>query len=332
MNAPEAHKKTPLEVIHEFIKGVDDGTIRRDLAEDCILSYYSRNVRGAKAITGFLRAQLTTRYKHDNFEEAERVAKGDELLLQARFGRSFDAARRRIYEEKERDSATTLHLHAESDDEGANEEFSTSLITPPRPSSYNLKSLKYVESCGLLNRRDEHVYGGLDLGETCAVHLTLGYRRTQLPGGQVSGFEICLAVYDRGLTNLNRSTLAPPQFGISLPRRSRCNETTDDEADAEEDSQPPTSRRGVRRTLFTEENTQEEGDRDPEPIPEVEQEQPAPQDAEESAREAVNIVVDLPTPLEMTSYSSYTPRKRLQTTNGNEVPPKRTPGRQRMRF
>nr|AAL29208.1 RUX [Drosophila teissieri] len=334
MNAPEEHNKTPLEVIHEFVKGVGDGTVRRDLAEDCILSYYSRNVRGAKAITGFLRTQLTTRYKHERFEEAARVAKGDELLLQARFGRSFDAARRRIYEEKERVGATTLHLHAESDDEGMHEEFSTSLITPPRPSSYNLNALKYVESCGLLNRRDEHVYGGLDLGESCAVHLTLGYRRTQLPGGQVSGFEICLAVYDRGLTTLNRSTLTAPPFGISFPRRAnaRCNPSTDDEADAEEDSPPPTSRRGVRRTLFTEENTQEEEDRDPDPIPEVEQEQPAPQQAEEAAREAVNIPVDLPTPPETTNCSSYTPRKRLQTTHGNEVPPKRTPGRQRMRF
>ncbi|EDV45972.1 cell cycle negative regulator roughex [Drosophila erecta] len=339
MNAPEEHKETPLEVIHEFIKGVDDGTLRRDLAEDCILSYYSRNVRGAKAITGFLRTQVTRRYRHENFEEAARLAKGDEILLQARFGRSFDAERRRIYEEKALEGATTMHLHAESDDEEVNEEFSTSLITPPRPSSYNLNSLKYVEACGLLNRRDEYVYGGLDMGESCAVHLTLGYRSTRLPSGQVSGFEICLVVYDRGLTSLKRSTLNEPKSAICYPRRpnARYNPSTDDEGDAEEDLPPATSRRGVRRTLFTEENTQEgeddDGDPDPDPtpIPEVEQEQPAPQQAE-AAREAVNTPVDLPTPSETANCSSYTPRKRLQTTNGNEVPPKRTPGPQRMRF
>nr|AAL29211.1 RUX [Drosophila orena] len=343
MNPPEEHKGTPLGVIHEFIKGVDDGTICRDLGEDCILSYYSRNVRGAKAITGFLRTQVTRSYRHANFEKASLLAKADEILLQARFGKAFDDERRRIYSKTRFDRTTNMHLHAESDDEEVNKEFSTTLITPPRPSSYNLNTLVYVEACGLLNRRDDYEYGGLDLGESCAVHLTLGYRSTWLNGGQVSGFEICLAIYDRCLNSLNRSTLVPPP-AVDCGRRAnaRYNPTTDDEGDSEEDFPPATFRRGVRRTLFTEENTQEgedgdgdgdgDSDGDPDPIPEVEQEQPAPQQAEETAREAVNTAVDLPTPSETTNSSSYTPRKRMQTINGNEVPPKRTPGPQRMRF
>jgi len=73
---------TPLEVVHEFIRGVDDGTIRRDLAEDCILNFYSRNVRGAKDITGFMRTQVTRRYKHEAFDEAASPSIGDEVLLQ----------------------------------------------------------------------------------------------------------------------------------------------------------------------------------------------------------------------------------------------------------
>lgn len=66
---------------------------------------------------------MTMRYKHEGFEEAAQIEWGDELLLKARFGRSFDSERRRIYEEKER-TGTTLHVRPESDDEEVNEKFS----------------------------------------------------------------------------------------------------------------------------------------------------------------------------------------------------------------
>ncbi|XP_017009007.2 cell cycle negative regulator roughex [Drosophila takahashii] len=327
MNIPEQHAGTPLEVVHEFVKGVDDGTVRRDLAEDCILNFYSRNVRGVRAITGFLRSQLTNRYQHAGFDEAAAPSIGDELLLQERFGRAFDRERRRIYEQKEHEWTTTLHLRPESDDEEVIEQHPIAQITPPRPSSYALHSLKYVEAIGQLKRRGVLSYGGLDLGESCTVHLTLGYRTTQLPGSQVRGIEICLAVYDRGLTSLKRSTLAAPPSARSLPRRGngRCNPSTDDEG--EDLPSPPSSRRGVRRTLFTEENAEEE--EDPDPNPAVQQEQPARQvETPERPQEEVISTLDSP----RSSGSIYTPRKRQQPANGNEVAPKRTPGPQRMRF
>ncbi|XP_016931678.2 cell cycle negative regulator roughex [Drosophila suzukii] len=344
MNIPGDHEMTPLEVVHEFIRGVDDGTIRRDLAEDCILNFYSRNVRGAKDITGFMRTQVTRRYKHEAFDEAACPSVGDEVLLQERFSRSFDRERRRIYEQKERDKTTTnLHLRAESDDESGPPEFPMFLITPPRPSSYPMDSLKYVEAVGRLRKRDNG-YGGMDLGESSAVHLTLGYRSTQLPGSRMRGIEICLAVYDRGLRgSLNRSTLEAPPTAISIQRRgnARHNPSTDDEAD--DALPPPTSRRWVRRTLFTEENAEEE-DEAPDPNSDavapatagLEQEQPGARPAEEAPQEEANTDVNSPRSSEdpacSSSTSSYTPRKRQQPTNGNEVAPKRTPGPQRMRF
>ncbi|KAH8368428.1 hypothetical protein KR084_011434, partial [Drosophila pseudotakahashii] len=331
---------TPLEVVHEFVKGVDDGTVRRDLAEDCILNFYSRNVRGIRAITAFLRSQLTNRYQHEGFDEAAPPSIGDELLLHERFGRAFDRERRRIYEQKEREKTTTLHLRPDSDDEDVTEQHPVAQITPPRPSSYALNSLIYVEAIGQLNSRGELGYGGIELGESCAVHLTLGYRTTQLPGSRVRGIEICLAVYDRGLTSLKRSTLVAPPSARSIPRRgnARCNPSTDDECD--DTISPPTSRRGVRRTLFTEESAEEEKEEeDPDPGTAVEQEQPARQaETPETPQEEANTPVDNPRSSEIatcsssSSSSSYTPRKRQQTANGNEVAPKRTPGPQRMRF
>ncbi|XP_037724743.1 cell cycle negative regulator roughex [Drosophila subpulchrella] len=348
MNTSGDHEMTPLEVVHEFIRGVEDGTVRRDLAEDCILNFYSRNVRGAKDISGFLRTQVTRRYKHEGFDEAACPSIGDEVLLQERFGRSFDRERRRIYEQKERDKTTTnLHLRAESDEESGPHAFRMSLITPPRPSSYPMDSLKYVEAVGRLRKRD-NCYGGMELGESSAVHLTLGYRMTQLASSRVRGIEICLAVYDRGLRgSLNRSTLEAPPTAISIQRRgnARHNPSTDDEAD--DALSPPTSRRGVRRTLFTEENAEDEEEApntNPDDVASavagLEQEQPA-QQAEEAPLEEASTDVNSPRPSEVpscsssstsTSTSSYTPRKRQQPTNGNEVAPKRTPGPQRMRF
>ncbi|XP_016968335.1 cell cycle negative regulator roughex [Drosophila biarmipes] len=353
MNIPGDHEMTPLAVVHEFIRGVDDGSVRRDLAEDCILNFYSRNVRGAKEISGFLRTQVTRRYKHEAFDEAACPSVGDEVLLQERFGRAFDRERRRIYEQKERDrTTTTLHLRAESDDESASQAFPMSLITPPRPSSYPMDSLKYVEAVGRLRKR-ENCYGGMDLGDCSAVHLTLGYRATQLPGSRVRGIEICLAVYDRGLRgSLNRSSLEAPPTAISIQRRgnARHNPSTDDEAD--DALSPPTTRRGVRRTLFTEENAEEEEAPDPTPISEavgaeLEQQQhhhqqhhhQAPRQAEAPPQEEANVAVNSPRSSEVPSSSSdnsitssYTPRKRQQPSHGNEVAPKRTPGPRRMRF
>ncbi|XP_016976736.1 cell cycle negative regulator roughex [Drosophila rhopaloa] len=333
MSSPERQEGTPLEVIHEFVAGVDNGTVRRDLAEDCILSFCSRNVRGDSAITGFLRTQVTNRYMHERFDEAAAPSIATEIILRERFGRSFDRARRRLYEQKERERSTTMHLRPESDDDEVVERmFPVLLVTPPRASSYALHTLKYVEAIGLLKSRSHNTHsdGGLDLGESCTVHLTLGYRRTQLPGRNVRSIEICLVVYDRGPTSLNRSSLLPQPSRIPARQRviGRCNPTTDDEA---EEAPPPTTRRGVRRTLFTEENTEEEEAEDE--VSQVAQEQP-PQPAEEAPQEEANVdaVVPVLPLLDTPTCSNYTPRKRHQTANGNEVTPKRTPGQQRLRF
>ncbi|XP_017064098.1 cell cycle negative regulator roughex [Drosophila eugracilis] len=340
MSLPEELEKTPLAVLHGFIKAVDDGTIRSELAEDCILNFYSRNVRGPKAITGFLRTQVTNRYQHEGFAEAAPPTIGTEILLAERFGRSFDRERRRIYEAKEQEKSTTLHLRPESDDEEVSEEFPISYITPPRASSYPMNTLKFVESIGLLKSLGGPLFGGIDLGESCMVHLTLGYRSTNPAGRQMPAIEICLAVYDRGLTSLNRSTLVASQPTSFLRRGGdRFNPTTDDEGD--ETSLPPLSRRGVRRTLFTEENAEGEGAEDADPVPVsdtdsdvdrvVEQEQTT-RLPEGTHQEEANTPIESPRTTKISNSIGYTPRKRFQATSGNEVPPKRTPAAQRMRF
>ncbi|XP_017061552.1 cell cycle negative regulator roughex [Drosophila ficusphila] len=318
MSVLKQQERTPIEVIHEFVTGVDDGTIRRDLADDCVLSFYRRTVRGPAAVTGFLRTRVTNHYKHENFEEAAPPSLGQEIILRERFATVFERSRRRLYKQNEEEKSTALHLHPDSDDEEVPATHTVLLTTPPRPSSYALDTIKYVEAIGMLNRRERFVYGGVDLGESSTVHLTLGYRRHRLSGSGVQYIEICLAVYDRGSISRNQHTQATTS--IPFPRRdsARCNTTTDDEA---EEAGPLPTRRGVCRTLFTEENDTEE-----------EQEQFPQVGAGETPQDEANSPVGPLPSVVIPICSRYPLRKRHQTTNDNETTSKRTPGQSRLRF
>ncbi|KAI8034046.1 cell cycle negative regulator roughex [Drosophila gunungcola] len=336
MNASEGLDVTPLEVIHEFIAGVDNGTLRSDLAEDCLLNFCSRSVPGGPAATGFLRSQLTHRYRHDRFDVAAPSLPDFELSLFERFGRSFDRMRRRLYDQRERvrapttttsTTSTTLHLRPESgddDDELPGER--TLPVTPPRPSSHGLSTLKFLEAIGLLNSCSPNYSrdGGVDLGEFCTVHLVLGYRHVQMPARHVRDIEICLVVYECYPVDILSPTARPP---LRQRANGRCNPTTDDEAEGAPPPPAPTRRRmrGVRRTLFGEERREEDvGGRQLTQEQSARTAEDAPQEVEEE-----EIVFTLS---EIGSSHILTPRKRHQTTSGNEMTPKKTTGQKRLRF
>lgn len=249
----------------QFVTSVDTGSVRSELAEDCIFSFFGRHVRGVNAIMGYVRTQLLGRFQHERFDRAQIVSQGHELILKERFGRSFDVVRRRIYEQKERERATTLHLRAESDDdEEVPSRYPVQLVTPPRASSHSMDQLTFVEACGVLESlRDSNFSGGLDLGDLVPMHLTLGYRLTPLVLGSLPAVEICLAIYEKYPLKLNRSTLVPPPtveeiFGIGRLRNTTlapANPQTDDEGE----EVPQAKTLSVRRILFAD-GADEEGD------------------------------------------------------------------------
>ncbi|KAH8295964.1 hypothetical protein KR018_007258, partial [Drosophila ironensis] len=254
---PFADVPNPRELVRSFVSAVDCGMVRAELGEDCIFSFFGRQVRGVAATVGYVRSQLLGRFHHVRFNEAQVVSQANELILRERFSRYFDLVRRRICEQKERERASTLHLRAESDDEELLGRCPEQLVTPPRAASQDMELLSYVEGRGVLeSQQDSHYHGGLDLGDTVHVHLTLGYRR--IPGlpPRRPVTEICLMVYEKLPLKLNRSTL--PQSSSSRGIRSgvrmrsssvRGNDHTDDESD-EPAPAPSPARRGVRRTLF----------------------------------------------------------------------------------
>lgn len=257
---------TPHDIVIQFVTSVDTGSIRSELAEDCIFSFFGRHVRGVNAIMGYVRTQLLGRFQHERFDRAQIVSQSHELILKERFGRSFDVVRRRIYEQKERERATTLHLRAESDDEEVPSRYPVQLVTPPRASSHSMDQLTFVEACGVLESlRDSNFSGGLDLGDLVPMHLTLGYRLTPVVLGNLRAIEICLAIYEKYPLKLNRSTLVPPPtveeiFGIGRLRNTTlapANPQTDDEGE----EVPQARSLSVRRILFAD-GADEDGDED----------------------------------------------------------------------
>ncbi|KAH8409112.1 hypothetical protein KR009_007621, partial [Drosophila setifemur] len=343
---------SPRDIILEFVAALDNGSVRSELADDCILNFFGRHVRGVSAVMGYVRSQLLGRFQHERFDEAQVVSEANELLLRERFARSFDQVRRRLLEQKEAERSTTMHLRAESDDEELPSRYPVQLVTPPRPSSHPMDQLLFVEACGVLESlRDGNFFGGLDLGDSLQVHLTLGYRHIPLPISR--GVEVCLAVYERYPLTMSRSTLVPPptieQLRAQRGRGSnaRRNPQTDDEET--EEVIPP--RRGVRRTLFA-----AGAGEDAEPpenlgVEQQQEQQPAEQaltgpestitsststsmaslaaaaGAAASAESNIPIIIS-----SSSSGGSHSARKRHQTSSGTEMEAKRTPGRNRMRF
>ncbi|KAH8317296.1 hypothetical protein KR074_002240, partial [Drosophila pseudoananassae] len=251
----ERNVPPPLDIMTQFVTSMDAGSMCSELAEDCIFNFFGRHVRGVTSIMRYVRSQLLGMFHHHEFHNAQIVSLPHELLLQERFGRSFDAVRRRIYEQKEREPATTLHLRAESDDEEVPRTYSVGLATPPRPSSHSMSELTFIEACGILKSVSNSRFPGiLDLDEVVPLHLTLGYRPTPFVLENRRTIEICLVVYEKYPLKLNRSTLEPlPRaeeiIGIGRQRNNSfaCdNPQTDDEGE----EVPQAKSRNVRRILF----------------------------------------------------------------------------------
>ncbi|EDW75374.1 uncharacterized protein Dwil_GK19724 [Drosophila willistoni] len=231
-------ESTPSSIIQRFIQSVNDGTVRTELAEDCILNFFGRHITGIDSVTGYMRTQLMDRFRHAGFSEAQPCDPADEVILRERFARTFDRTRRRLHQQKERVRATTLHLLAESDDDEEVGRGSTQvpshLVTPPRPSTHNTELLTYIQAKGMLDPIHDSDDGGIDLGDSRQVQLTLGYRREHSD-------EIYLALYEKFRQLRQKSTLAPPTPRAIQWRRHG--------ADTEEQATIPEPR-SVRRTLF----------------------------------------------------------------------------------
>lgn len=192
----------PLQVVLDFVSAVDSGTVRLALADDCLISFLGCECRGIFAAATYLR-DVATRIRHAGFKEAAEVRPGPEVIIKERFRRFFDRRRRRLYEQKERQRATTMHLRLETDDEVLPGRLPHQLVTPPRPASFDMDQLKYVEANGELR------LGGTNIFDCDKVHLTLGYRQAPLSHSQERRIEICLAVYERYHMPLKRAMLQP---------------------------------------------------------------------------------------------------------------------------
>ncbi|XP_064556394.1 cell cycle negative regulator roughex [Drosophila montana] len=226
---------SPSQVMRHFVQCMDDDDVRRELTDDCILSVLGRSIKGVAAVTGYVRTQLTARYRHVGFQAASHCSEARKSLLTDRYARSFQVLRSRPKASKP--MPASLHMRPESDDDEPDAgDCLNQLVTPPRSSApaQNSQLLQYIESPGVLEADHEHDDGGIDLGESCQVTLTLGYRVYN----SECAVEICLVIYEK----LKPRSLAHP--ARNRTSRSSRNVHTDDEGEL-----PAT--RSVRRTLFT---------------------------------------------------------------------------------
>ncbi|XP_022227398.2 cell cycle negative regulator roughex [Drosophila obscura] len=335
---PSPSQPSPSEIVQNFIVGVDTGLVRADLADDCILSLFGRHIRGVVGVTGFIRTQIFNRFKHIGFEEARPCTLSKEVVIKERFGRSFDRVRRRIHEQKERDRANAdggrrPAVGEVEEDVDVLPRSSPHLVTPPRPARHVMDMLQYIEARGVMedvegNRND----GGIQLGDSQHVLLTLGYRQTPTASLSLRDIEICLAVYEDYRT-----------FPRQRPRGSAAitsNPLSDDEAEEPAaSSQLRSNLRSVRRTLFARAES-EEPEQNPledsaEPVPT----EPSPSSSQSQCESQGPVPVPPTPPMppaedgvpEMPATSSgYTTRKRQQQRE-TEVAAKR-PGRYGLRF
>ncbi|SPP77759.1 cell cycle negative regulator roughex [Drosophila guanche] len=331
---------SPSEIVQNFIVGVDTGLVRADLADDCILSLFGRHIRGVVAVTGFIRTQIFNRFKHIGFEEARPCTPSKEVAIKERFGRSFDRVRRRIHEQKERERANAdvgvrrLAVDDMEEDVDALPRSSPHLVTPPRPTRHVMDMLQYIEARGVMedvegNSND----GGIQLGDSQHVLLTLGYRHTQTASLSLRDIEICLAVYEDYRTFPRQRARASAAI--------TSNPLTDDEAE-----EPAVSGllrghlRSVRRTLFARAES-EEPEQNPledsaEPVPT----EPSPSSSQSQCESQGPVPVP-PTPPppppaadgagDMPATSTGYPTRKRQQQRETEVSPKR-PGRYGLRF
>ncbi|KAL7743049.1 hypothetical protein ACLKA6_005795 [Drosophila palustris] len=226
---------SPSKLMRRFVECVDEGDVRRELAEDCILNIFARCVKGVAAVTGYMRTQITGRYKHLEFKNANVCDTTLQMTLSNRYGRSFEVLRRRLNAKRSPGVVPERNLRAESDDDAdaGNVTNPKQLATPTKPASSTTKaSMQYIESIGVLEaaQQEDSDDGGMSIESPCKIKLTLGYRSTTS--------DICLIIYEK-LPTTNR---ARPQTGRCLPGR---HVHTDDE-----EGEEPAAPRSVRRALF----------------------------------------------------------------------------------
>lgn len=231
---------------------MEDGQIRRELSDDCILSFLGRTVKGAGPVSSYLRAQLVGRYNHMEFLDVRQCNESEESALKERFRRSFQMLRSRFKHPEV--LPTSMHLRAESDEEveekeeTANASFAKQLVTPPRSSAPadSIELMHCITASGSLHASHKHNDGGIEISENCQMSLTLGYRGNILAYEDDSSRDICLIVYEK--VRLRTSAVQRPSR-----MRSARNVLTDDEGEVP-------APRSVRRTLFS--NTSDDCDED----------------------------------------------------------------------
>ncbi|EDW66438.1 cell cycle negative regulator roughex [Drosophila virilis] len=242
---------SPSQVMRRFVQCMDDDDVRRELTDDCILSVLGRSIKGVSAVTGYVRTQLTGRYKHVGFRAASHCSEAQKSLIMERYARSFHVLRSRRKVAKPMPSS--LHMRPESDDDEDGEpdaiQCPNQLVTPPRSSAHaqSPQLLHYIESSGVLEAAHEHDDGGIDLGESCQVRLMLGYRCSSLAYTNECAVEISLVIYEKlKPRSLQHPARIRTSSGVQRQSRMRSsrNVHTDDEGEL-----PAT--RSVRRTLFT---------------------------------------------------------------------------------
>ncbi|ALC48246.1 rux, partial [Drosophila busckii] len=230
---------TPIEVVKQVVASVEAGDVRSLLAEICVFNFLGRNVCSATEVTGWVRTQVTNRFKHQQFESATLCDLRQEVHLKERFGSSFGRQQYRPKLKHELPSSLKLHIDTDDDDDSDEigavvDPLALVLKTPPRggDASSSHVLVQYVMATGVLKACHKADDGGICVGPLIPVELTVGYRNNPL--------EVCLIVYDKHDRYL----------GAALKRRGarshRRHANTDDEAG--EDEQPPP--RTVRRTLF----------------------------------------------------------------------------------
>ncbi|XP_030381012.1 cell cycle negative regulator roughex [Scaptodrosophila lebanonensis] len=319
---PEESTASTHAIMQNYLQDVESGAIRSTLAPEVILNVFGRSVKGASSVTGFMRTQITNRYKHVGFDEATNCHQDVAAEMNSRFGRALHTVRR-LREQKAREKMpSSLRLRADSDEEDLSIiELSSRLATPPRN-----ESLNYVEGIGRLEATHSNDDGGIDIGDSQPTRLTLGHRASP----RSTTHEICLVVYEKvppgsPVTGTRTSTSAGP----AAARRQRPwpvgNEHTDDESvEAPETLIRRQPRSSVRRTLFTSTDLDQHN-------------QPLSAEPSVSLSSPLPILppVDplaIPPPPAPRPGLGLTPRKRPHNENSPKRDPKRPSGRGGMRF
>ncbi|EDV95351.1 cell cycle negative regulator roughex [Drosophila grimshawi] len=269
MDQPDAEPTlSASQVMRQFVQYISEDGIRRELADECILTLIGRTVKGASAVTSF----LTGRYKHVGFVDAHPCDAARVSLLKDRYARSFEVLRRHQREAKPniqlphtlRPRAESIDDPAAADDDDDNDNnvvqssisrvgaeivdqvnvdvsYSEQLATPPRTRTH----LHYIESVGVIepcHQADDG--GGFDQStDALEVTLTLGYQHCSGEGSA----EICLIVYKKFRPTARTTPTATGHLRTHSRMRTTLthNVHTDDEGDVVPAPQT------VRRTLFT---------------------------------------------------------------------------------